>query len=189
MIGDHSRNIMRESFEKVRRELLARVNRLCDFNLNSKNLFKAINEHSISLVNYHIGLQHLDPADFLKLDHEIRQALIKHKIHLKPGCKERLYLPRTEMGRGLYSVEMKSEYMLLQLLYTLKKYKNISSRQTAILKLEEQNKTHLSLIHRYLSLKYSLADVSAKCLLNAQRKFLYDEINKKRFYEKLYSAH
>ncbi|KAF7675363.1 hypothetical protein TCON_2719, partial [Astathelohania contejeani] len=97
--------------------------RLCESNLNSKNLFKAINEHAISLVNYHIGLQHLEPADFLKLEHKIRQILIKHKVHLKPGCKERLYLPRTEMGRVLYSVEMKSEYMLLQLLDTLKNIK------------------------------------------------------------------
>ncbi|KAF7684302.1 hypothetical protein TCON_0517 [Astathelohania contejeani] len=116
---------MRKSFEKVKCELLARVNKLCNSNLNSKNLFKAINEHAISLVNYHIGLQHLEPADFLKLDYEIRQALIKHELHLKPECKERLYLPRTEMGRGLHSVEMKNEYMLLQLLDTLKKYKNI----------------------------------------------------------------
>ncbi|KAF7682822.1 hypothetical protein TCON_1965 [Astathelohania contejeani] len=116
---------MRESFKKVRHELLARVNRLCNSDLDSKILFKAINEH----VNYYIRLQLLVPADFLKFDHEIRQALIKHKVHLKPGCKERLYLPRTEMGRGLHSVVMKSEYMLLQLLDTLKKYKYISSRR------------------------------------------------------------
>ncbi|KAF7683369.1 LINE-1 reverse transcriptase like protein [Astathelohania contejeani] len=51
IIEDHSSNIMRESFEKVRRELLARVNRLCESNLNLKNLFKAINKHAISLVN------------------------------------------------------------------------------------------------------------------------------------------
>ncbi|KAF7681017.1 hypothetical protein TCON_2369 [Astathelohania contejeani] len=92
------------------------------------------------------------------------------------------------MGRGLHSVEMKSEFMLLQLLDTLKKYKNISSRRAAILKVEEQNKTHLSLIYRYLRSKYSLTYVSAKSLLNAQRKLLYDEINKKKFHEKLYRA-
>ncbi|KAF7683181.1 hypothetical protein TCON_1611 [Astathelohania contejeani] len=180
--------IMRESFEKVRRELLARVNRQCDSDLNSKNLFKAINEHAIYLVNYHIGLQQLEAADFLKLDHEIRQTLIKHKVHLKLGCKERLYLPRTEMERGLHSVEMKSEYMLFHLLDTLKKYKNISSRRAAILKVEEQNKTQLSLIYQYLGLKYSLTNDSAKNLLNAQRKLFYDEINKKKFHEKLYRA-
>ncbi|KAF7682575.1 hypothetical protein TCON_2202 [Astathelohania contejeani] len=137
---------MRESFEKVKCELLAKVNRLCDSNLNSKNLFKAINKHAISLVNYHIGLQHLEPTDFIKLDHKIRQALIKHKVHLKPRCKERLYLPRTEMGRGLDSVEIKSEYMLLILLDTLKKYKKISSRRAAILKVEEQTTINVLLI-------------------------------------------
>ncbi|KAF7683087.1 hypothetical protein TCON_1705 [Astathelohania contejeani] len=92
------------------------------------------------------------------------------------------------MGRSLYSVEMKSEYMLLQLRDTLKKYKNISSRRAAILKVEEQNKTHLSLIYQYLSSKYSLIDVSAKNFLNAQRKLLYDEINKKKYHKMLYRA-
>ncbi|KAF7673487.1 hypothetical protein TCON_2755 [Astathelohania contejeani] len=54
IIEDHSSNIMRESFEKMRCELLARLNRSCSTNLNSKNLFNAINKHAISLVNYHI---------------------------------------------------------------------------------------------------------------------------------------
>ncbi|KAF7679661.1 hypothetical protein TCON_2537 [Astathelohania contejeani] len=121
IMENFSSNIMRELFEKVSCELLARVNRLCESNFNSKNSFKAINEHAISLVNYHIGLQHLEPADFLKLDHEIRQTLIKHNVHLKPGFKERLHLPRTEMGRRLHYVEIRREYMLLQLQDTLKK--------------------------------------------------------------------
>ncbi|KAF7684049.1 hypothetical protein TCON_0761 [Astathelohania contejeani] len=93
------------------------------------------------------------------------------------------------MEKSFHSVEMKSEYMLLQLLDTLKKYKNISSRQAAILKVEEQTKTYLSLIYQYLRSKYSLTDVSAKSLLNAQRRLLYDGINKKKFHEKLYRAH
>ncbi|KAF7673486.1 hypothetical protein TCON_2756 [Astathelohania contejeani] len=103
---------MRESFEKMRCELLAKVNRSYSTNLNSKILFNAINKRAISLVTYHIELEHLDSADFLTLDHDIRQALIKHKIHLKPGCKKRVHLPRTEIGRGLHSVEKNSEYML-----------------------------------------------------------------------------
>ncbi|KAF7682424.1 hypothetical protein TCON_2347 [Astathelohania contejeani] len=109
------------------------------------------------------------------------QALIKYKVHLKPGCKESLYLPRTEMGIGLHSVEMKSEYMFLQLLDSLKKHKNILSKRAAILKVEEQNKTHLSLIYQYLGSKYSLTDFSTKSFLNAQCKLLYGKINKKNF--------
>ncbi|KAF7683033.1 hypothetical protein TCON_1754 [Astathelohania contejeani] len=126
--------------------MIMRVDRLCNLNLNAKNLFKAINEHAISLINYHIGLQHLELADFAAIDQEVRLSLIKHNVHLKPECKERLYLSRNEMGRGIHSVEMKSECMLLQLWETLEKHKNISSRRAAILKVEEQEKTHLSLI-------------------------------------------
>ncbi|KAF7682949.1 hypothetical protein TCON_1842 [Astathelohania contejeani] len=144
--------------------MIMRVDRLCNSNLNAKNLFKAINENSISLINYHIGLQHFEPGDFAALDQEVRLFLIKHNVHLKPGCKERLYLARNEMGRGLHSVEMMSECMLLELWETLEKYKNISFRRAEILKDEEQEKTHLFLIKHYSRLRYSLEDVSVKRL-------------------------
>ncbi|KAF7676597.1 hypothetical protein TCON_2687 [Astathelohania contejeani] len=93
------------------------------------------------------------------------------------------------MGIGLHSVEMKSECMLLQLWETLKKYKNISSRRAAILKVEKQEKIHLSLIKHYLRVRYSLEDVSIKSVINAQRDSLYGKINNKKLYEKLYRAH
>ncbi|KAF7680932.1 hypothetical protein TCON_2450 [Astathelohania contejeani] len=64
-------NIARESFEKVKKEMIIRVYRLCDSNLNKKNLFKAINEHAFPLINYHIGPQHLEPADFAAIVQEV----------------------------------------------------------------------------------------------------------------------
>ncbi|KAF7680930.1 Retrovirus-related Pol polyprotein from type-2 retrotransposable element R2DM [Astathelohania contejeani] len=153
IIENKGSNIARESFEKVKREMIMRVDRLCNSNLNAKILFKAINEHAIIFINYHIGLQHLEPADFAAIDQEVRLSLIKHNVHLKPGSKERLYLLRNEIGRGLHSVEMKSECMLLELWETLENYKNISSRKAAILEVEEQEKTHLSLIKHYLRVR------------------------------------
>ncbi|KAF7677266.1 hypothetical protein TCON_2647, partial [Astathelohania contejeani] len=72
---------------------------------------------------------------------------------------------------------------------TLKKYKNISSRRAAILKVEKQEKIHLSLIKHYLRVRYSLKDVSVKSVINAQRDSLYGKINNKKLYEKLYRAH
>ncbi|KAF7682872.1 hypothetical protein TCON_1912 [Astathelohania contejeani] len=161
--------------------MIISVDRLCNSNLNAKNLFKAINEHAISLINYHIGLQHLEPADFAAIDQEVRLSLIKHIVLLKHGCKERLYLQRNEMGRGLHSVEMKSECMLLELWETLKKCKNISFRRAAILKVEEQEKTHLFLIKNYLRVRYSLEDVSVKSVINVQHDSLYGKINKKNY--------
>ncbi|TBU00766.1 hypothetical protein CWI36_1542p0020, partial [Hamiltosporidium magnivora] len=84
----------------------------------------------------------------------VRAVLVKNKIHLRPGCKERLYLPRTELGRGLHSVELRSEHMLLQLLDCLEKSKEISTRRAAILKVENNNKSHLALIKGFLKVKY-----------------------------------
>ncbi|KAL6122015.1 hypothetical protein NUSPORA_00969 [Nucleospora cyclopteri] len=102
-----------ETAEKIKVELLARVERLCKTKLNGKNLFRAINEHAISLVNYYIGVLKIEPDDFARLDEEIRLILTKNKIYFQPNCKERLYLPITEMVRGLCSVEQRSEQMLL----------------------------------------------------------------------------
>ncbi|TBU20728.1 reverse transcriptase [Hamiltosporidium tvaerminnensis] len=149
-----------KSFEEVQTKLIARVERLCRTRLNARNLFQAINQHAISLLNYHIGVLRLEPADFSKLDDAVRAVLVKNKILLRPGGKERLYLPRKELGRGLHSVEFKSEHMLLQFLDCLKKHKDTSTRRAAILKKLEE----------------------------AQLANLYNEIKNRKLHSKLYSA-
>ncbi|KAK1349054.1 hypothetical protein LUQ84_001735 [Hamiltosporidium tvaerminnensis] len=150
---------------------------------------QSINRHAISLINYHIGVLRLTPADFSKLDEAVRAVLVKNKIHLRPGCKERLYLPRTELGRGLHSVELRGEHMLLQLLDCLEKSKEISTRRAAITKVENNNKTHLALINGFLKVKYRLIEeVTKKSLEEAQLAKLYNEIEKRKLHSKLYSA-
>ncbi|TBU11605.1 hypothetical protein CWI38_1120p0010, partial [Hamiltosporidium tvaerminnensis] len=177
------------SFEEVQSKLLSGVIRLCHTRLNAKNLFFAINQHAISLINYHIRVLRLEPSDFFKLDDAVRAVLVKNKIHLRPGCKERLYLPRTELGRGLHSVELRSEHMLLQLLDCLEKSKEISTRRAAILKVENNNKTHLALIKGFLKVKYRLVEeVTKKSFEEAQLGKLYNEVEKRKLYSKLYNA-
>ncbi|TBU06507.1 hypothetical protein CWI38_2563p0010, partial [Hamiltosporidium tvaerminnensis] len=83
-IIEDSRGIpTRSSFEEVQSKLISRVERLCHTRLNAKNLFSAINQHAISLINYHIGVLRLEPADFSKLDDAVRAVLVKNKIHLR----------------------------------------------------------------------------------------------------------
>ncbi|TBU10503.1 hypothetical protein CWI38_1715p0040, partial [Hamiltosporidium tvaerminnensis] len=189
-IIEDSRGIpTRSSFEEVQSKLIAKVERLCHTRLNAKNLFSAINQHAISLINYHIGVLRLELAYFSKLDDAVRAVLVKNKIHLRPSCKERLYLPRTELGRGLHSVELRSEHMLLQLLDCLEKSKEISTRRAAILKVENNNKTHLALIKGFLKVKYRLVEeVTKKSLEEAQLAKLYNEIEKRKLHSKLYNA-
>ncbi|TBU13435.1 reverse transcriptase [Hamiltosporidium tvaerminnensis] len=178
-IIEDSRGIpTRSSFEEVQSKLISRAERLYYTRLNAKNSFSAINQHAISLINYHIGVLRLEPADFSKLYDAMRAVLVKNKIHFRPGCKESLYLPRTELGRGLYGVELRSEAMLLQLLDCLEKSKEISTRRAAILKVENNNKTHLALIKGFLK----------KSLEEAQLAKLYNEIEKRKLHSKLYNA-
>ncbi|TBU20693.1 hypothetical protein CWI38_0033p0010 [Hamiltosporidium tvaerminnensis] len=79
-----------KSFEEVQGEMIL-------------NFISAINQHAISLINYHIGIIRLEFADFSRLDDKLQTA----------GS---LYLSRAELGRGLYNVELRNGDMLLQLL-------------------------------------------------------------------------
>ncbi|KAK1347823.1 hypothetical protein LUQ84_002804 [Hamiltosporidium tvaerminnensis] len=79
--------------------------------------------------------------------------------------------------------------MLLQLLDCLEKHKYTSTRRAAILKVENNNKTHLSLIKNFLKIKYGLEEeVTKKKLEEAQHANLYNEIKNRKLHSKLYSA-
>ncbi|KAM0676527.1 hypothetical protein BDAP_002889 [Binucleata daphniae] len=96
---------------------------------------------------------------------------------MQPSNKERLYLQRKQMGRGLTLVEHKGERMLLKLFNTLYKTKSIVLRRAAIYKQEIANKTHLGIIKSYLKIKYNLDEqYTKKQLCEAQQKSLMVEI-------------
>jgi hypothetical protein len=122
----------------------------------------------------------------IRIDDEIRQILIKYKIHKQPANKERLYLPRSELGRGLHKVEYKSELMILQLKQTLESTKSRSLRREAILKSEREAQTHFANIDGFLRVKDE--ELTRKTVEEAQRKRLYSEINSKVNHGKLYRA-
>ena len=184
-----SSSISTESFEKVRKEILNRIKRLCETRLNSKNLFRGINEHAISVINYHIGVLKLEPKDFAKLDDEIRMVLINHKVHWQPSNKQRLYLPRSQLGRGLCSILHKSEHMLFELKNSLSKSCHTSLRRAAILKVEKDNMSHLALIDSYLRAKYKFeGSFNRKELCEAQIKTLLVDIEGKQCHERLFKV-
>ena len=85
-----------------------------------------------------IGVLKLEPSTFKKLDDDIMKVLMDYKVHLQPANKERLYLPRDQLGRWFSNIEHRSELMLLELNKSL----------------ERDNSTHLALINWYLISKY-----------------------------------
>ena len=100
--------VSRETYNKIRVEILKRVESICKAGLSGKNTITAINEYALSVINYYIGAIPLEYADYSRIDDEVRKLLVRHKMHLQPANTERLYLPRKELGRGLCNVVQKS---------------------------------------------------------------------------------
>ena len=189
VIEDRTGVPTRESYSKLKAELLLRVGRLCESQLNARNLIHGINEHAMSLLNYYVGVLRLEAGDFAELDHAVRQLLTKYAFHVQPACKERLYLPRAQLGRGLHSAEFRSEAMLLSLHDALRDGGVASTRRAAILHNEQEAKSHLALIRGYLAAKYHVAaEATTQQLTEAQQNTLYGEIRKKLVHQRLYRA-
>jgi hypothetical protein len=104
IVENRDSTVSKQTFEKVKKEILSRIEKICNTTLNGRNSIRAINEHAISVINYYIGIIPVTQDEYENLDNEIRQLLILHRMHFQPACKERLYLPRNEIGRGLCSV-------------------------------------------------------------------------------------
>ena len=102
--------------------------------MNVKNSVKAINEYALSVVNYYVGLLPLEYQDYQEIDEEVRKILTLRGVHLQPANKERLYLPRSKMGRGITNFVHKSMRMQLALFKSLEASKKSSLRRAAILK-------------------------------------------------------
>lgn len=85
----------------------------------------------------------------------------KHHINLQPARKKKLYLKGTDLGRGLNRMGHRGENMLLNI------YNSLGG---VILKLEEDDKTHLSQIVGYLSNRCILEGiVGLKMLVESER--------------------
>ena len=124
--------------EDILNEIYNRIEILCKANLNSRNLFTAINEYAISVMNYYTGLISFTLHEFSRADIKIRQILSRNKVHFQPSNKERLYLPRNDFGKGLTSIEFKCEKILLGLHNYLAIGTNTNLRKQIISKIEIQ---------------------------------------------------
>ena len=181
--------VTRENVERIHREILNRVEKICKSGLNSRNTITAINEYALSLINYYIGTIPMEHSEYQRIDDDVRKMLRKYKLHLQPSNTERLYLPRKELGRGLGNVVHKSEKMEFQLFSMLDKTKNTSLRRAAILAIMKEENSTTSLIIEYLKARYHVeGEMSLEVLETVQKKSLYSEIKMKTRHEKLYRA-
>lgn len=108
-----------------------------------------------SLLSYNCGIVEIEPKEYARLDLEVHKILTEHGLYFKPSCKERLYMPRSKLGRGLSNIEDKSERILLQFNTFLNNKKEICARKRCYFTFEKESLTQLGLINEYLQAKYN----------------------------------
>ncbi|TBU19945.1 hypothetical protein CWI38_0166p0020 [Hamiltosporidium tvaerminnensis] len=103
-----------------------------------------------------------------RLDDAVLAVFLKNKIHICPRCKYPLYFSRKKLGRGFYSVEFKSENMLLQVLDCWEEQKDTSARRAEILKAIklQEAQTRDDVVFCYIqdrSVLYGVEGISQHC--------------------------
>ena len=94
-----------EMKEKINKEYIKRVKAILKFKLNSGNTVKAVNTWAIPVIRYSAGIVDWKNSELSSMDRKTRKVLNMYQA-LHPGSNvDRLYLPRSEGGKGLLSLE------------------------------------------------------------------------------------
>ena len=93
-----------ESKERLKKEYIRRVKKCLKSKLNGGNMVKAINTWAVSLMRYSAGIVEWTKADLDVTDRKTRKLMTMYGMLHPRSNVIRLYLPRSEGGRGLLSV-------------------------------------------------------------------------------------
>ena len=77
---------------------------------------------AIPVVSYNFNIINWNLSDIKKMDIKIRKLLTCHRMHHLKADVERLYVPRSEGGRGLMRLEMSFKTTTILLYYNIVQY-------------------------------------------------------------------
>ena len=124
--------------EKLRTEYLQRLYSLCNKQLSSRNLFKAINTYAIPVLTYSFGVIKWTSTEILHLETKTRTILTQYRYHHPKSAVERVTLPRIEGGRGLIDISQLHRGQIENLKIFFKQNKSSSSLHKIISSLDRQ---------------------------------------------------
>ena len=94
----------KESKERLKKEYIRRVKKCLKSKLNGGNMVKAINTWAVSLMRYSAQIVEWTKADLDVTDRKTRKLITMYGMLHPRSNVSRLYLPKSEGGRGLLSV-------------------------------------------------------------------------------------
>ena len=91
--------------EKVKAEYLRRTRKVLESKLDSGNLFKAINTWAVSEFRYSAAFIDWAKEEISEIDRRTPKLLTMYMAHHPKDGVHRLYIKKTEGGRGLISID------------------------------------------------------------------------------------
>lgn len=183
-ILENSANTVMEANKIIIRDKIeSRVKKLCTSKLTARNLFHAFNEWAISVMNYYVGIVDFTPDEVKEMDLNIRKILVENKVTRIADNKQRLYLPRRELGRGLQNISDRWELTLLK----LDQYLMGKNELMPIVQAEHRAATMLGIIKEYLGAKYSIDNnITVDIIKDKQKETRMEEIKEKPMHRRLF---
>ena len=90
---------------KIRLEYYRRIRLVLRTELNSRNKITAVNSLAVPVVQYSFNVINWTLEDIRRLDRKTRKFLTMHHMHHPKADSDRIYLPRSNGGRGLIQLE------------------------------------------------------------------------------------
>ena len=94
----------KDVMERVKIELIRRLELLTKTELNDENLMTAISSKVIPVAPYAVNICRFTKAELSKLDQNIKRELTDKSMLGRQSSEERLYLTQENGGRGLKSM-------------------------------------------------------------------------------------
>ena len=89
----------------IRKEYIRRIRKILKSKLNGGNIISAINSRAVAVVRYGAGIIKWTKDEMQDLDRKTRKLLTLYGAHHPKADVDRLYMKRTNGGRGLIGVE------------------------------------------------------------------------------------
>ena len=105
MKEDDDGNKYQGVLEVVRKEYFRRVKKILKSKLNGGNTIKAVNSRAVSIIRYGAGIVDWTKEELQEMDRKTIKLLTTNRALHPQADVDRLYLKRSEGGRGMIGVE------------------------------------------------------------------------------------
>ena len=162
--------------EKIRKECYRRVREVLQSELNTKNKLEAINTLAIPVVSYTFNVVNWNLEEIKRIDRKIRKSMTLNRMHHPEAELSRMYIPRTEGGRGMINLEMTYKTTTIGLNRYLKSSEDRMLH--AVLQYKKKKKLH-SVVKESRKFKFELNIAQEEIDTNMKPKKAAKDIKKK----------